>query len=108
MLRASFSSKPHPLIVALGSNCSPSLPGAQVLFASDTDLSTPARLVCLDGVVVHQSEDKRAFVVEARRSIFQEVCVHVNILPHDASYFLDTDYSRTLGLVDKRRPGPGC
>ena len=65
--------------------------------------------MCLDGVVVHRSEDKRAFVVEARRSIFQEVCVHVTF-PNcqKTSLILDIDYSLTLGLADERRLGPGC
>ena len=48
-------------------------PLLQVLFASDADLSSPIRKVCLDGVIVHRSDDRRPFVVEARKSIFQEV-----------------------------------
>ncbi len=45
-----------------------------VLFASndDEDLSRPMQLMCLDGVVVNRSDDVRPFVVQARKSIFQE------------------------------------
>jgi len=45
-----------------------------VLFASndDEDLSRPIQLMCLDGVVVNRSDDVRPFVVQARKSIFQE------------------------------------
>ena len=45
----------------------------QVLFTSDADLSSPVRKVCLDGVIVHRTDDRRQFVVEVRKSIFQEV-----------------------------------
>lgn len=81
----------------------------QVLFASDTDLSTPARLVCLDGVVVHRSEDKRPFVVEARRSIFQEVSV-VLVMPNVEIEVVSNvcELTLRLGMADERRPGAGC
>ena len=50
-------------------------PCLQVLFASEADLSSALRKVCLDGVIVHRSDDRRPFVVEARKSIFQEVII---------------------------------
>ena len=45
-----------------------------VLFASndDEDLSRPIQLICLDGIVVNRFDDVRQFVVQARKSIFQD------------------------------------
>ena len=51
----------------------------QVLFLSDDCLQPPARRVCLDGMIVSRSQDKHRFVVEARKSIFQEVRVVCSI-----------------------------
>ncbi|KAJ1475347.1 hypothetical protein T484DRAFT_1828718, partial [Baffinella frigidus] len=50
-----------------------------LLFSGSDALDAPLRLACLDGCIIHKSDDKRQFAVEIRKDLFKATRYDINI-----------------------------